>query len=55
MIIYKHIKLLLFCLGIRYAHFIAFYDHNDYKSIRQRNSPTIFKQLSKGAEYSGDM
>jgi len=44
--IYKHLKLLLFGVGIRYVHFIAFYDQNNY--IRQRNSPTICKQLSMG-------
>ena len=34
-IIYKHLKLLLICVGIRYVHFIAFYDQNNYKTKKQ--------------------
>ena len=33
--IYKHLKLLLFCVGIKYAHFIAFYNPNNYKIKKQ--------------------
>jgi len=33
--IYKHLKLLLFYVAIRYVHFIAFYDRNDYKTKKQ--------------------
>jgi len=29
--IYEHLKLLLFYVGIRYVHFIDFYDRNNYK------------------------
>ena len=37
MIIYKHLKLLLFRVGITYKvlHFIAFYDRNNYKTKKQ--------------------
>jgi len=35
--IYKHLKLLLFFVGISYVHFtrIAFYDRNNYKTKKQ--------------------
>jgi len=33
---YKHLKLLLlFCVGIRYVYFIAFYYRNNYKTKKQ--------------------
>jgi len=34
--IYKHLKLLLFFVGIRYLHFIEFYDRNNYETNKQR-------------------
>jgi len=33
--IYKHFQLLLFCVGIRYIQYIAFYDRNNYKTKKQ--------------------
>jgi len=33
--IYKHLKLLLFYVGIRYVHFMASYDRNIYKTKKQ--------------------
>jgi len=33
--IYKHLKLLLLCVGISYVHFIAFYNRNNYKTKKQ--------------------
>jgi len=43
--IYKHFKLLLFCVGIKYVHFIAFYDRNNYNTKIQ---PHNLQQLSTG-------
>jgi len=38
--IYKHLKLLLFCVGIRlgYIHFIELYDRNNYKTNKQTHN-----------------
>jgi len=36
--IYKHLTLLLFCVGIKYVHFILFYDRNNYKTKKQPNN-----------------
>lgn len=49
---YKHLQLLLFCVGsyCRYVYFIEFYDRNN--TIRQRNRSIIFKQLSTGAQHT---
>jgi len=33
--IHKHLKLLLFFVDIRYVHFIAFYDRNNFKTNKQ--------------------
>jgi len=48
--IYKHLKLLLFWAGIRYVHFIAFYDRNNYMIKKQ--PPNLQTTIHEGGARS---
>lgn len=51
--IYKHLKLLLFCVGIRYVHFIASYDRNNYMAKKQ--PPNLQTTIHEGRARSSQL